>query len=306
MSFQSIPIQFFPSQFPESLEAARRSSWDSGRVDGRFHYEGYRQTQRWLRLHEAFSPARTQVETRGLYDRVFKEVGSTDWVDWVSLGCGGAHKESQWIDAWLEAGRRPPPITLVDCAAPMLMEAWTRVSDSGGSPIRALSLDLGDPAELKAIGGMDFLGETPRLYSCFGVTPNVDLERLGAGLTSLLKPRDMLVINANLLESGEDRQAVLAGYDNELTREWLGGFLEDKGFAVQPDRFDVYYVEGAPHEIRVDYTLDEGASLRLFFSNRFASRDFELWLQGLGFVVRYFGVSEDRTEAVACVSIDTK
>lgn len=234
-----------------------------------------------------------------LYDRALPQIVEGDWSAWVALGCGGAHKESQWILNGVRLGWRFPALTLVDCAAPLLMDAARRVVAAGGAIDAALSLDLSRIEEVGAIPHAAALEGGPRLYSCFGVTPNMDLKTLGAALWAVMRAGDGLAINANLLETHEDEDAVLAGYDNALTRQWLGGFLEDSGLDWAFDRFRIDLAPGEPRSVRVDYPLDDGRVLELFFSNRFTTEGLGSWLEGLGLRVQWLSPSVDRTEALA-------
>ena len=54
-----VSVLIHPSQFPGAIEASLRESLRTREMNHKFHYDTPKQTQRWLRLHEAFSPART-------------------------------------------------------------------------------------------------------------------------------------------------------------------------------------------------------------------------------------------------------
>ncbi len=47
------------SQFPENVRNDLYQSLNHRKVNHKFHYDSFRQTQKWLALHEAYSPART-------------------------------------------------------------------------------------------------------------------------------------------------------------------------------------------------------------------------------------------------------
>jgi len=61
------------SQFPERVRDDLLASLRTRRVNHKFHYDSVKQTQKWLALHQALSPARTDAAVVALYDRAFTE-----------------------------------------------------------------------------------------------------------------------------------------------------------------------------------------------------------------------------------------
>ena len=41
------------------------------RVNHKFHYDSVKQTQKWLALHQAYSPTRNDADCRAIYDKSF-------------------------------------------------------------------------------------------------------------------------------------------------------------------------------------------------------------------------------------------
>src|SRR5438270_11095385 len=55
-------VRIHPSQFPEAVQSDLLESLRSRKINHKFHYDSVKQTQKWLALHEACSPARTEPD----------------------------------------------------------------------------------------------------------------------------------------------------------------------------------------------------------------------------------------------------
>ncbi|MGA2030252.1 MAG: hypothetical protein ABSG87_09295, partial [Verrucomicrobiota bacterium] len=49
------------SQFPENVRCDLLESLRTRRVNHKFHYDSIKQTQKWLALHQAYSPSRNDA-----------------------------------------------------------------------------------------------------------------------------------------------------------------------------------------------------------------------------------------------------
>ena len=70
-------VTIHSSQFPESVRRDLLASLRQRRVNHKFHYDSIRQTRKWLALHEAHSPARTDRNCLDTYDFAFAETART-------------------------------------------------------------------------------------------------------------------------------------------------------------------------------------------------------------------------------------
>ena len=64
-------VAIHPSQFPEQVRHDLLESLRTRRINHKFHYDSIKQTQKWLALHEAYSPARTDLNCVATYDAAF-------------------------------------------------------------------------------------------------------------------------------------------------------------------------------------------------------------------------------------------
>jgi hypothetical protein len=92
----AVAVLIHPSQFPHAVEAAFRESLRSRQMNHKFHYDTPKQTLRWMRVHETFSPARQDPSCVNAYQELAAVLATAlageTAVEIVSLGCGGGQK----------------------------------------------------------------------------------------------------------------------------------------------------------------------------------------------------------------------
>src|SRR5579859_6730947 len=102
-------VLIHPSQFPDAVRRDLVESLRSWQVNHKFHYDSVKQTQKWLALHEAYSPARTDADCAAIYDRSFKasiQRIAAPAVHLIGLGCGGGQKDARLLKLLREAGKQ--------------------------------------------------------------------------------------------------------------------------------------------------------------------------------------------------------
>src|SRR5260370_41683833 len=101
-------VSIHPSQFPDSVRRDLLESLRSRQVNHKFHYDSLKQTQKWLALHQAFSPSRTDPDCAAAYDRSFAgavELIKTAKVHLIGLGCGGGQKDTRLLKLLRDSGK---------------------------------------------------------------------------------------------------------------------------------------------------------------------------------------------------------
>lgn len=312
------------SQFPETLRAELLDALRTREVPPKFHYESHKQAQRWLALHEAHSPARRDPDTVGLYERAFSAAVARvkeDGARVVGLGCGGGQKEARLLEMLAQRGA---PVSYLPCDAsvPLVLTALHAaeavVPGLCGDPLVCDVARCRSLAEsIDRVGGqMGLPGR--RLFTFFGMTPNLEPETAGAILGSLAQPEDWLLLSANLapgMDYGAGVRRILAGYDNALTRAWLLEFLLDLGvergdgqirFAIEdaPSNYkrivaDFYFDRRREIEIyRERFVFQTGERIRLFFSYRFTPAQIDALLTRHGLKIEGQWVASSGEEGV--------
>jgi len=259
-----------------------------------------RQTQKWLRLHEQCSPARTDTGVRRVYGRAFTETIAflegpdglpADEVEVVGLGCGSGAKDCALVEQLVRAGRKVF-YTAVDVSLAMVLTAReTALKILPEENCRAVVCDLAtEPGLAEAIfSGQGARGaRRVRIVTAFGLLPTFEPGVLLPVLSRLGSSAEALLVSANLAPGAEYAAGigkVLPGYENELTRDWLMSALKD--LDIWPDdgdlRFGIeeggmgcrrivgWFRFGRQRTFRLwdeEFFFEKGETLRVFFSYR--------------------------------------
>lgn len=282
-----IHVAIHPSQFPEQVRTDLSDSLQRREIKHKFHYDSYKQAQKWLAVHEAYSPARTDAQTGEIYNEAFSHLASqlagTD-VQVIGLGCGGGQKDVELLRRLSNPGSKSI-YTAVDVSLPLVITARQRAATIG-TETRGVVCDLEVAEDIT-----DELCEcsvSQRIFTFFGMIPNSEPAVILPRLARLLSRGDRVLLSANLAP-GEDYRAgverVLPQYDNALTADWLFTFLSDLG--VERDdgeiEFGIEEREGLlriranfqfsmARTIRLDnepFAFKAGEDIRLFYSYRY-------------------------------------
>jgi len=293
---KTIPVFIHPSQFPDRVGRDLLRCLRQRDIASKFHYDSLKQTQRWLTLHEQYSPSRRDAACQRVYQQGFAAASARakgTRIHVVGLGCGGGQKDARLLSCLQQPGRRLAYTPLDVSVAMSLVARQTILREVGEVECRPVVADL---AVTKDWGGiLDDASTLPgqRLFTFFGMLPNLEPEWLIPRLRGLIKQNDLLLLSANLAP-GDDYEkgvrAILPQYDNPLTQAWLLTFLIDLGverddgemrFTLEPGggKLDLLRLVARFHfsktrRIRIqDETIsfNTGASIRLFFSYRYTA-----------------------------------
>ena len=291
-----VQVSIHPSQFPDAVHAEFRASLAGRRMNHKFHYDTHSRARRWLAVHEAHSPARTDPDCLAMYERAFAAtavaLGGAD-VQLIGLGCGGGQKDVQLLRELGQHSRRCSYVPL-DVSTTLVLvarEAARKVISEDA--IHPCVADLAIADDLSGALGELRCTDLPRLFSFFGMIPNFEPGVILPRLAALMHADDWLLFSANLAP-GDDYAAgvarMLPQYDNPETRRWLWTVMEDHGagseeglqFAVEPDPVEPDLLRLAAHwDVKRDVTLmleqerfpiQAGERFRLFFSYRHTPR----------------------------------
>src|SRR5437764_14558892 len=93
-----VNVAIHPSQFPEKVRRDLLESLRTGAVNHKFHYDSVKQTQKWLSLHQQFSPSRHDADCRRIYSQGFAAAAKcfpAREVHLIGLGCAGGQKDTR-------------------------------------------------------------------------------------------------------------------------------------------------------------------------------------------------------------------
>ena len=301
----------------------------SRQVNHKFHYDTIKQSQKWLRLHQAFSPSRTDPDCLGAYERSFKQavkLAAPGRTQLVGLGCGGGQKDTLLLKLLSEQGRDVFYVP-VDVSTPLVLVARSAalsvIPTENCSP---LVCDLGQVEELGALLDTFAVSGASRLFTFFGMIPNFRPQMILPRLASIVRGSDLLLFSANLAPGPDYAagvQRILPLYDNEMTRDWLITFLLDLGvnredglvrigIAELPEENGLRRVEAWFHfqrcvRLQIDgeeFAFESGEKVLLFFSYRHTVATIQTLLaaQGLRVLANWVAVSGE--EGVFLVARD--
>jgi L-histidine Nalpha-methyltransferase len=237
-----VPVAIHASQFPDRVRKDLLESLRRRRVNHKFLYDSVRQTQQWLKLHQACSPSRTDPDCAAIYDRSFRAVAeriNARQVHLIGLGCGGGQKDTRLLKR-LKARGRQVFYTPCDVSAAMVLTA--RQTALAAVPERncfPFVCDLASAGDLPSCFSKHSPPKATRLITFFGMVPNFEPEIILPKLAALVRRNDLLLLSANLAPGENYRGGmgkILPQYDNPLTRDWLTTFLLDVGIDRQDGR----------------------------------------------------------------------
>ena len=93
-------VRIHASQFPEMVRRDLLESLRTRRVNHKFHYDSVKQTQKWLALHQEYSPTCNDADCRAIYEKGFKAAVAkikAKSVHVIGLGCGGGQKDTRLL-----------------------------------------------------------------------------------------------------------------------------------------------------------------------------------------------------------------
>ena len=230
-----VNVAIHPSQFPENLRRDLLTSLRARQLNHKFLYDGIKQTQKWLALHDACSPARNDIDCVETYDKAFGSAVDrvvAHRVHVISLGCGGGQKDVALLKRLRQSGKQ---ISYTPCDVSVAMALTARQSalevlDS--SDCFPVVCDLLTADDLAGVLRQQTPADAARLVTFFGLIPNFEPNIILPRLADLLHANDCLLFSANLAPGSDYAagvQRIRSLYDNVLTRDWLMTFLLDLG-----------------------------------------------------------------------------
>jgi len=270
-----VSVLIHPSQFSGAIDEAFRESLERRRMNHKFHYDTPKQALRWLRVHEAFSPARQDPSCLVAYDEATlaaaRVLGPGD-IDVISLGCGGGQKELGLLRALrtLHPTRRVRYVpTDVSVSLTLVAREAALADGFSAKDCEPVVLDLARADDWGRALQTVLRPGAQRVVTFFGMMPNFSPTEVLTRLAGLLRKRDVLLVSANLAP-GKNYAAgvreILPLYDNPLTGEWLFSVLADLGVEQGDGRME-FRIARCPEgsgllRVEADFVFRKATSLR--------------------------------------------
>ncbi len=285
-------ISIHESQFPENVRRDLLESLRARKINHKFHYDSIKQTQKWLALHQIYSPTRNDENVRGIYENSFEAAAvkiKSKRIHVIGLGCGGGQKDTRLLKL-LKAGGKEIFYTPCDVSSAMVLVArQTALAVLPEERCFPFACDLATADDLSSVFAKQNLRNAARLITFFGMIPNFEPQEILPKLAPLVRPKDFLLFSANLAP-GKNYAAgvkkVFPQYDNPQTSDWLMSFLLDLGvgksdgklkFTIETGGFALKRIVARFHFTRARWIEIEserfqfraGDSIQLFFSYRY-------------------------------------
>jgi L-histidine Nalpha-methyltransferase len=302
-------VTIHASQFPENIRRDLLASLRARRMNHKFHYDSHKQTQKWLALHEAHSPARTDKDCLDTYDLAFIETAkkiTAKKIHVLGLGCGGGQKDARLLELLKKSGQEifytPSDVSV----AMTLVARKAAIKFLAAKECFPFVCDLATSENLNEIFAQSPAPKASRLITFFGMIPNFEPDKILPKLAALVRKNDFLLFSANLAP-GNDYAAgvkkILPQYDNAPTYDWLLTFLLDLGigrgdgelrFGIEDGVMKLKRVIAKFHfsrarEITVHgekFKFHRGESIQIFFSYRYTPERVEKNLSRHGLKVK--------------------
>lgn len=319
-----VNVAIHESQSPENVRRDLLESLRTRRVNHKFHYDSVKQTNKWLALHQVYSPSRNDADCAATYDRAFAEAAQqikASRVHLVGLGCGGGQKDTRLLKL-LKARRKTISYTPSDVSVAMTLVAREAVRKIvPEEKCFPLVCDLATAEDLAKFLATRYPSPVTRLVTFFGMIPNFEPDYILPKLARLIRRQDTLLFSANLAP-GSDYAAgvkkILPQYDNVLMCEWLLMFLLDLGversdgavrFTVEQGKLGLRRVVARFHfrrarRIEVEserFSFKAGDAVQLFFSYRYTPELVRTKLAAHGLQVREQWITKSGEEGVFLV-----
>jgi L-histidine Nalpha-methyltransferase len=286
LSFTNVAIH--NSQFPENVRRDLLASLRTRKINHKFHYDSVKQTQKWLALHQIYSPTRNDENCRAIYEASFEATAAkikAKSVRVIGLGCGGGQKDTRLLKLLKSRGKE---ISYTPCDVSTAMVLVARRAALAVVPEKNCFPFVCDLATADKLNKF-LVTRHASLVTFFGMIPNFEPNLILPKLASLIRPKDFLLCSANLAPGGNYAagvKRVLPQYDNGPTRDWLMTFLLDLGIEQRDGRLK-FAIETGNHGLKrivarfhfaqtvcfmvesEKFQFFRGESIRLFYSYRY-------------------------------------
>jgi L-histidine N-alpha-methyltransferase len=314
-------VAIHSSQFPENIRRDLLKSLRSRKIAHKFHYDSVKQTQKWLALHQQFSPSRNDDDCRAIYEQSFEAAvkgTKSKKVHLIGLGCGGGQKDTRLLKLLKRSGKE---VFYTPCDVAVAMTLVARQTALAVLPEKncfPLVCDLEATTDLPAVFNLPAARGAARVITFFGMIPNSEPQIVLPKLASLIRLNEILLFSANLAP-GDDYTTgvkhILPQYDNVPTRDWLLTFLLDLGvekadgelrFKVETKKHGLKRVVAnfqfkKTRQIGIEnklFTFNAGETIRLFFSYRYTPERVRKILSAYKLEVREQWITESEEEGI--------
>ena len=303
-------ITIHPSMANIDLDDVLAASLRANRLDPKLLYVTPRQAELWREVSLKHSPIHTNPEFTRIYRDANAHIAneiSAGKIHLVGLGQGTGRKEAE-LASLLQSHGREVRFTAIDVSRDLVEEASKRVAATGASADRHLVCDLAQLDDIKHWLDADGM-EMPRLFTFFGIVPNLEPKFVAKMLRELLRPGDLLLASVHLAPVSEGigidaaMNTIVPQYDNARTLAWLRKAMEQWKLdtRMQAPRIVMDLQGEIPCLRGLAFWNSSHAAFQLFYSLRYTPALFEELLRYAGVQGEMLAITSCREEAIWAV-----
>ena len=317
-------IEIHPSISERDLKQELAASLRLNELDPKLLYVTPRQTALWREVFLKHSPIHGNPEFTRIYGEAFARAARElppGKIRLIGLGCGTGLKEAELCTRLREGGHEVE-FSAIDVSRDLVAESAQRLAEATASSERHLVCDLAELDYLKQwLDAGD--REVPRLFTFFGLVPNLRPRFVARLMRELLRPGDLMLVSVHLAPVGEGisldaaMKRILPQYDNPETVAWLKAAVREwklTEFLSEPIVF-VSEAQGIPAVRGVAWwnsqdpvfasgdvhIPDVGRPFEIFHSLRYTPSRFTTFLLGEGLRSEMLAITACREEAIWAV-----
>src|ERR1044071_6763211 len=188
-------VAIHESQFPENVRRDLLRSLRSRKINHKFHYDSVKQTQKWLALHQIYSPSRNDENVRAIYEQSFEASAAkikSKSAHVIGLGCGGGQKDTRLLKL-LKSHGKEIFYALCDVSTAMVL-----IARQHALSVLSEQNCFSFVCDLATADDLQFSNHGSRIVTFFGMIPNFEPPDILPKLASLVRPKDFLLFSANL------------------------------------------------------------------------------------------------------------
>lgn len=227
-------VYLHSSQFPDQVYQDYLAGFKQQNIPHKFHYDSVKQSQKWLKIHQVFSPSRNNQDCVVSYEQSFAKtaqiLNNNSLVELIGLGSGGGTKDTLLLSSLVTTNKKLIYYPIDVSLSLAVISAQKARNNYPQVLVKPIVCDLLYADNL--IQQLDQQNNSQKIITFFGMIPNFTPDEILPILNNFLNKDDLLLMSANLAPGNDyltGIKKIMPQYDNNLTKDWLITILNDAG-----------------------------------------------------------------------------
>jgi len=296
-------VYLHSSQFPDQVYQDYLAGFKQQNIPHKFHYDSVKQSQKWLKIHQVFSPSRNNQDCVVSYEQSFAKtaqiLNNNSLVELIGLGSGGGTKDTLLLSSLVTTNKKLIYYPIDVSLSLAVISAQKARNNYPQVLVKPIVCDLLYADNL--IQQLDQQNNSQKIITFFGMIPNFTPDEILPILNNFLNKDDLLLMSANLAPGNDyltGIKKIMPQYDNNLTKDWLITILNDAGiiesngqinFTIENDqkisdlkRINAHFLLNEDVTLQLDEETikwHKHDKIQLFFSYRYTTEKLKNILQ---------------------------